>query len=361
MELYALIMAGGEGKRFWPLSRRDRPKQFLTLTGDRSLIRQTVDRVLPIIPIERIYIVTVERYGAETLRHIPELPPDNLVLEPEGKNTAPCIAYGTLRIKNKAGDAVTVVLPADHAIGDDASFRETLEFAAGTASKELPGGGFPLITLGVSPTSPETGYGYIKAGREVIDSSGPYRALRVERFTEKPDRETALRFIGEGGYYWNSGVFVWKASSILSEFAHILPSWHGHFEDLSNCMGTGSEPAAVSSFYGSLASGSIDKLILERSSHTAVIPVGFPWSDVGSWKALDEYLRGDGDENIIRGQAVTVDSSGCLAIGSDRPIAIVGLRDVVVVDSEDGVLVLDKERSQDVRLVAEELGKMRKD
>ncbi|MFI5323054.1 MAG: mannose-1-phosphate guanylyltransferase [Thermodesulfobacteriota bacterium] len=361
MEMYALIMAGGEGKRFWPLSSRNKPKQFLSLTGEKSMIRQTVDRILPLIPIENIFVVTVERYRKETLKHIPELPGNNLILEPEGKNTAPCIAYGTLRIKLRAPEAVTVVLPADHAVGDDSAFREVLRFAADTAGIRLGRGGYPLITLGVTPTTPETGYGYIKAGDDVIVSTDCFRALKVSRFAEKPDLKTALAFLRKGGYYWNSGVFVWKTSSIISEFSKILPGWHEYFGNMSDNMGKASEKAAVSLFYKGIEPGSIDKLILERSQNTAVIPVTYPWSDVGSWKNLDEYLRKDGDDNIFQGRGVSVDSSGCLVFGGDKVIALVGVKDIVVVDSKDGVLILNKEKSQEVKRVVEELSKRDKD
>ena len=357
VDTYALIMAGGEGRRFWPLSSREKPKQFLTLTGGKSLIRETVDRILPLVPIERIFIVTVEKYKDETVKHIPELPKENLILEPEGKNTAPCIVYGTLVIEKKAGEAVVVVLPADHAVGDDEGFRDSVKFAAAAAGARLGDGRYPIITLGVTPTSPETGYGYIKAGKDVIESAEQFKALDVIRFSEKPDHETALAFLREGGYYWNSGVFVWKTSSIISEFEEILPEWHARFEDLAQWLYSSSEKGAAEEFYGSIEAGSIDKLILERSSHTAVVPVSFPWSDVGSWKALDEYLRDGEEANVTRGNVISIGSTGCLAIGGKRPVAIVGLRDVVVVDSEEGILVLDKEKSQDVRLVPDALEK----
>lgn len=361
MEMYALIMAGGEGKRFWPLSSRNKPKQFLSLTGERSLIRQTVDRVLPLVPIEKVFVVTVARYAEETLKHIPELPVENLILEPEGKNTAPCIAYGTLRMTASAGDPVIVVLPADHAVGDDEGFRSVLRFACETAGAILENGRYPLITLGVTPTTPETGYGYIKSAQKVVSSSGGYTAYRVDRFTEKPDLNTALGFLKEGGYYWNSGVFVWKASSIISDFSRIIPGWYRHFGKISESIGKALEDEAVTSFYKAIEPGSIDKLVLEHSDNTVVIPVGYPWSDVGSWKTLDEFLRTDEDENIFRGNGVSVDSSGCLVLGDRRVIALVGVRDLVVVDSGDGILVLNKENSQDVKKVAEELSKKNKD
>jgi len=295
------------------------------------------------------------------MRHIPELPARNLVLEPVGKNTAPCIAYGTLRIMSSAGDPVIAVLPADHAIGDDEGFRSVLRFAGETASRRLPNGSYPLITLGVTPTMPETGFGYIKSTRNLVHSSNGLSAYAVERFTEKPDTDTAIRFLEEGGYYWNSGVFVWKASSIVTDFSRILPGWYGQFGNITESLGAPSEDKAVLSFYKSIEPGSIDKLILEHSGNTAVIPVDYPWSDVGSWKTLDDYLRNGVDDNIIRGEAVTVDTSDCLVIGDGKVIALVGVSGLVVVDSPDGILVLDKERSQDVRTVAEELSKKNKD
>lgn len=357
MEICALIMAGGEGKRFWPLSSKERPKQFLSLIGERSMIRQTVDRVLPLIPIENVFVVTVKRYAEETLRHIPELPEENLILEPEGKNTAPCIAYGTLRIMSRFDDAVTVVLPADHAIGDGESFRDVLRFAAETAVSELSGGEFPLVTLGVDPSAPETGFGYIKGSDDVLQSSDGHRAVRVERFTEKPDLNTALGFLEEGGYYWNSGVFIWKNSSIMKEISNLIPGWCGYLDEISRSVGRSIEPSAVSSFYDGIEAGSIDKLVLERAESTVVIPVYFPWSDVGSWKALDEYLRRDRDENIFHGDGIAVESSGCTVFGKDKVIAIVGVEDLIVVDSGDGILILNKDKSQDVRQVVDQLGK----
>ncbi len=360
MELYALIMAGGEGKRFWPLSSKSRPKQFLSLTGEKSLLRQTVDRILPLIPIERIYIVTGDVYAEQTLEHIPELPEENLILEPYGRNTAPCIAYGTLKIKKVNDDSITVVLPADHVVGDGKEFREALGFAAKVAETKLDNGECPLVALGVTPAMPETGYGYIKGPDDTLASSENYSALRVERFTEKPDLKTAVHFIAQGGYYWNSGIFIWKTSSIISAFSDIIPEWYNHFDEILNNIGSLSESDAVSKFYGGISGGSIDKLILEHSENTLVVPISFPWSDVGSWKALDEYLRSDESENIVRGNAVSIDSSGCLVFGADKLIALVGVQDLVVVESGDSILVLNKDRSQDVKKVVDEINKSRK-
>ncbi len=359
MKLNALIMAGGEGKRFWPLSKKSNPKQFLSLVGEKSLIRQTVDRILPLIPIERIFVVTGDIYADLTLEHLPELPIENLILEPDGKNTAPCIAYSSLKINKINEDSITVVLPADHVIGDDQEFRNALSFAANVADTKLDNGQYPLITLGVTPTTPETGYGYIKTDIELL-SSDNYSAYKVDKFTEKPDIETALSFLNQGGYYWNSGIFIWKNSSIISAFRDIIPAWQSSFDEISNNLGQLSEKDSVSKFYDTLTPGSIDKLILEHSENTLVIPINFPWSDVGSWSALDEYLRKEDSENVIRGKAVSIDSSNCLVYGTEKLIALVGVEGLVVVESEDSILVLNKEKSQDVKKVVEEINKKEK-
>ena len=360
MELTALIMAGGEGKRFWPLSTKTNPKQFLSLVGDKSLIRQTVDRILPLIPIENIYIVTGDMYADQTIEHIPELPKENLILEPVGKNTAPCIAYGELKINKTKGDSITVVLPADHVIGDDKEFLKALSFATSVAQGQPGSGQSPLITLGIAPTMPETGYGYIKAKSVEVAKSEDYSALQVDKFTEKPDKETAISFLDQGGYYWNSGIFVWKTSTILEAFAEILPKWHEYFNEISNNVGILSERDAVNKFFSSIEGGSIDKLILEHSNNTVVIPINFPWSDIGSWYALDDYLRENPQENLSRAEVISVDSTGCMVYNGDKVIALVGVEDLVVVESKDSILILNKERSQDVKKVVEEIDKSKK-
>lgn len=360
MNLYALIMAGGEGKRFWPLSTKETPKQFLSLVGDKSLIRQTVDRVLPLIPIEKVFIVTLEAYREQTLEHIPELPRENLILEPEGKNTAPCIAYGSLKINAKDPDSVTAVLPADHAIGDDEAYREALSFAYKASLQKLANGDAPLITLGVEPRSPETGYGYIKSGKEEISSSNGLKVFKALEFTEKPELETAKGFLREGGYLWNSGMFIWKTESILNEFSKYLPDWYAQFGGISENIGKPEEAASALGFYSNISGGSIDKLILESSLNTLVVPVSFPWSDVGSWGALFEYLSGEKEENILPANALSYGSSSCMVMGKDRTVALVGVKDLIVVDTEEALLVLNKEDSQDVKKIVEELGKLGK-
>ncbi len=356
MNLYALILAGGEGKRFWPLSRKDRPKQFLSLLGGKSMIRHTVDRILPLVPIENVFVVTLEKYTDETLKHIPELPKNNIIAEPLGKNTAPAVVIGSLRVNKMNPDAVTVILPSDHAIGEGDVFRDVLKFGIQVVNQELPNGEYPLLTLGVKPERPETGYGYIKEA-EVVKASKKHNAKKVDRFTEKPDLQTALRFLESGGYYWNSGIFIWRVSSILSAFHKLLPEWHKHFDRVQELLNTPGEKAGLLEFYEQIDSGPIDKFILEKWESTLVIPIDFQWSDIGSWEALDGFLRADNKENILHGEGVCVDSSSCLVFGDTKLIAMVGVNDLVVVETDDAILVLKKDKAQDVKKVVETLEK----
>ncbi len=348
-------MAGGEGKRFWPLSKSDRPKQFLKLIGGKSFIRLTVDRILPLIPIEKIFIVTVERYVRETRKHLPELPKENIIIEPIGKNTAPCIALGTLKISKISPKSTLVVLPADHAIGDESEFREVVLYAEIVANTKLPNGEYPLVTLGIKPTKPETGYGYIKDTPEILHSSNRFVGKRVSKFTEKPSLRAAKGYIAEGGYYWNSGIFIWKSSKIIKEYSEILPGWFRYFRGISNAIEDPNDNKGVMEFYKNVEGGSIDKLILEKSKDSVVIPTDFTWSDIGNWHALDEFLRSNDSENINLGNCISIDSSASFFLGDKRLIAAVGVKDLVVVETDDVILVLHKSKSQDVKKLVESL------
>lgn len=348
-------MAGGEGKRFWPLSRKDRPKQFLSLIGRKSLLSETVERILPLVPFQNIFVVTVERYLEETRRHLTGLPAENVIIEPEGKNTGPCIALGTLKIKKISPDSTIVVLPADHWIADDRSFRDVIEFGQRIANTMLSSNDYPLVTFGVKPTKPETGYGYIKESTELIDSAGRYNARKVLRFIEKPDFKTASDLINEGGYYWNSGIFIWKTTAILREFSRTLPKWHGYFDAILDSFDNEHDSSVIQDFYRSVQPGSIDKLVLEKSGNSVVIPIDFLWSDVGTWQALDELLRSNKTENVVIGNCVSLDSASCLLFSQNRLIAAVGVRDLVIVETDDAILVLDKRKAQDVKSLVERL------
>jgi len=214
---------------------------------------------------------------------------------------------------------------------------------------------YPLVTLGVKPTKPETGYGYIKASTELIDSTGRYNAKRILRFIEKPDLKTASDLINEGGYYWNSGIFIWKTRAILEEFSRTLPKWYGYFDAILDSFGTEHDSSLIREFYGNIQSGSIDKLLLEKSENSIVIPIDFSWSDVGTWQALDEFLRSNETENIGIGNCLSFDSTSCLLFSQNRLIATVGVNNLVIVETDDAILVLDKKKAQDVKSLVEKL------
>ncbi|MGH7900359.1 MAG: mannose-1-phosphate guanylyltransferase [Thermodesulfobacteriota bacterium] len=357
MQLVALIMAGGEGKRFWPLSNKNRPKQFLTLIGGKSMIRNTFERIISIIPIQSVYVVTVESYINETIRHLPELPRENIIVEPEGKNTAPCIALGSLVIEKRMPDSTVVVLPADHAIGNDKRFREAILCGSDVANTKLPSGDFPLVTFGVTPTRPETGYGYVKSSAKLVYKSRGFSAWMVSRFTEKPDLRTAKSFVKRGDYLWNSGIFIWRSSAIIGEFFNILPDWYEYFDNILQKIDTRGETEAIRDFYRKLKPGSIDKLILERSRNTVLIPIDIHWSDIGNWQSLDEFLRKKDQENISIGDYISLDSSSNLLYSDKKKIAIVGVKNLVVVDTDDAILVLDKTSAQKVKDLVDSLPK----
>lgn len=321
------------------------------------MLRNTFERILPIIPTHKIYVVTLERYLNETIKHLPELPQRNIIVEPEGKNTAPCIALGTLMIEKSVPNATVVVLPADHAIGNDRLFREAVLFGGNVANTKLPSGDFPLVTFGTKPTRPETGYGYIKSSSKFVFKSKRFYARRVSKFTEKPNFKTAIGYMKRGDYFWNSGIFIWKSSAIIGEFSYILPEWYQYFDNILEKIDSSGETKVIRNFYRRLRPGSIDKLILERSGNTVVIPMDLHWSDIGNWQSLDEFLRRNYEENISIGNYISLDSSSNLLYGDKKKIAIVGVKNLVIVDTDDAILVLDKARAQDVKDLVDRLPK----
>jgi len=248
-----------------------------------------------------------------------------------------------------------VVLPADHAIGDESEFREVILYAEVVANTKLPNGEYPLVTLGIKPTKPETGYGYIKDTPEILHSSKRFVGKRISKFTEKPRLRAAKAYIAEGGYYWNSGIFIWKSSKIIKEYSEILPGWFRYFRGISDAIEDPNDNKGVMEFYKNVEGGSIDKLILEKSKDSVVIPADFSWSDIGNWHALDEFLRSNDSENINLGNCISIDSSSSFFLGDKRLIAAVGVKDLVVVETDDAILVLHKSKSQDVKKIVESL------
>jgi mannose-1-phosphate guanylyltransferase len=338
---FAVVMAGGAGTRFWPRSRVRSPKQLLSIVGGRSMLQETIARLAPLIARERILVVTSRPQARAVRAQLPGLRPRQVLVEPEGRNTAAAIALAALEVARRAPDASMTVLPADHAIGALARFRADL--ALGLETAERTGA---LVTFGIVPTHPETGYGYIRAGA----SLGPGdRVATVDAFVEKPPRERAEALIAGGNAFWNSGIFAWRVTDILRELRAHLP---GLVERLERALG---RRGGLARAYRGLASISIDHGVLERAAKVAVVRARFPWSDVGSWAAVEPLWRANGGANSVRGRALPVDSRGCVVDSPTRLVALLGVDDLVVVDTPDALLVCRKDRAQDVRLVVDEL------
>lgn len=350
--MYIVILAGGSGTRFWPLSRKARPKQLISITGGRTMLQRTVDRVLPLKP-KRILIVTNQLQADETRQQLAGCRgvPIDVIAEPCARNTAPAIGLAATIIAAHDPAGVMAVLPADHFIRDEDALRETLLFASESARKGY------LVTLGIMPSRPETGYGYIEADME-LRGEGPYP---VRRFVEKPPLEKALQYLDDGNYFWNSGMFIWRADTILSEIAAYLPPLS---EALSGIGFTSDDvwelsdlDSQIQAVYPGLEGISIDYGVMERSNRVQIVPVEMGWSDVGSWSALPEVAEQDDSGSVCINAAghVAVDSSDCLIFADGRMVATVGVRGLIVVSTADALLVCDRERAQDVKKVVDRL------
>lgn len=342
--LHLVIMAGGSGTRFWPESRQARPKQFLTLAGERSLLQQAADRCRPWIHPQNMRVVTNAAHAEETSRQLPGLPRANILLEPCGRNTAPCIGLAAAQVLQSDPDAVILVTPADHVIRPDSEFRATVERAVRIVER-LPRSS---VLIGIQPVYPAMGYGYIERGEGITDAKDP--AWRVKTFREKPTVETARQFIESGSFYWNSGIFVWRAARLVELLKEFQPAISSVLDRLAPQAGTGGWEAAVKTEFPKMPSISIDYGVLEplaaRASDDAgvfVVPASFEWDDVGSWQALPAVLGTDEAGNTILGASCQIDSTGCVIRSSgDHLVATIGLRDFVVVHTADATLVAPK-------------------
>ncbi|MEE9614013.1 MAG: mannose-1-phosphate guanylyltransferase/mannose-6-phosphate isomerase [Thermodesulfobacteriota bacterium] len=340
-KLYAVILAGGIGSRFWPLSRESTPKQILTVTGEESLLVATIKRLSPLVPPGRVSIVTNKKQAGIIRLHLARgsgALSTNYIVEPFGRNTAPAIGLAAIELLKKDPEALMAVLPADHMIRPAAAFRKALKAAAAEARKGH------LVTFGIKPASPETGYGYIKAAPGRAGKTDGQSVRRVARFVEKPDLKRARQYLKDGGYFWNSGIFVWKARRILEEIKTHLP---GIYKNLVK-IGEGGN---IKKAYGAMESVSIDHGVLEKAGEkdVVVIEAAFEWSDVGSWNSLPDVLKADKDGNIIQGRAVDIGSKDSIILGCDRVVATVGLENMVVVDTPDATLVCPRDKAQEVK------------
>lgn len=336
-------MAGGSGTRFWPLSRKRLPKQFLNLTGKEMMVNETIDRLFPVIEKENIFVVTNKAHADLTLKEANgRLREDHILAEPAARNTAACIGYAAMEIMQKYGDGVMGIFASDAYIREEEKFRAVLEKAVWEAEHSDK-----LVTIGIKPHFPATGYGYIK--RKGQDS------LEVEEFVEKPDFETAEQYLRSGEYLWNSGMFVWKASVILKQMQRLLPDVYECLQTIGKSMGTEREKETITEIYPKIPKISIDYGIMERADNVIVLEGDFGWDDVGSLDAIGTLHQPDADGNVMCAESVLLDAKGCIGSSKEKLIALIGVKDLIVVETEDTVLVCDKSRAQDVKKIVEQL------
>jgi len=345
--LKVVLMAGGRGERFWPRSRPYFPKQFLDMDGTGSLLRNTYERVRRFLPPQDIMVATLAEFRTLTLQELPELPEENLILEPMGRDTAASLGLAALWIEKSAPGAIMLALPADHLILQEDKFRETLNAAIAAAAAEPN-----LVTLGIHPSRPETGYGYIQVGPvHAVCEKLPVH--RVSRFVEKPDLETARRYVDSGNYLWNGGMFAWQVSVFLQEIRSYMPELAEVLDAIAAAGDHAAMTAALPGLFPSAPKLSVDYGVLERSDRVVVVPAYFGWDDLGSWSTVERVRQKDAQGNVIRGEAVAHDASGLIIEGSShRLIAAVGVQNLIVVDTDDAILVCAKDRAQDVKKVA---------
>ena len=349
--LYPVIMAGGSGARFWPLSRQLFPKQLLRIMGDETLIQQTMRRAVCASSPHQVMISTNSAL-AESIRvqlsEWKDALSDNFVLEPEGRNTAPAIALVALELVRRDPDAIMLVMPADHVIKGQRAFDAAVSMAVTLAKQDY------LVTFGIKPIRPETGYGYMSLNRKVtLGKQGTLKGHPVSRFVEKPNATKAAQYLKAKDYYWNSGMFVWRAAAILNEIECHQPALHRGITRIGQLIQSGAPRPVIDDAYRALTSVSIDMGVMEQSKKAAIVPVSFQWSDVGSWGRLDEVGRKDKAGNVVVGRVVDVGSRRSIVYGDRRLIATIGLTDMVVVDTPDATLVCPKSRAQDVKKIAE--------
>lgn len=345
--MYALIMAGGTGTRLWPRSRIATPKQFLPLFGERTMLQETVERIRPLVSAHEIIVVTGHAYADIVAEQLPEVPRAQIIGEPSGKGSAPAIGLGALAIAHADPQAVMAVLSSDHQIRKLDVFRAALQAAEAVAREGY------LVTLGIQPTEAHTGYGYIQRSAELGTVNG-FAAYEVGCFVEKPDRATAEQYLLTGKYSWNAGIFIWRVDAIMAAFARYMPRLRQHLDRIAQ---SGGKPgtAAFNTIWEHIDSMTIDYGIMEQAERVVVIPVEIGWSDVGDWHTLAR-LVGMGHDNVIQAQHIGIDTHATLVYSdSERLIATVGLENFLVVDTEDALLIVPRDRAQDVKQLVDEL------
>ncbi len=341
---HAVIMAGGSGTRFWPQSRKLQPKQLLALAGTRTMIQDTVDRVSGFIPPDQMWVVTNRQQAVETARQLAEVPADQILIEPCGRNTAPCIGLAAIRLLARDPDAIMLVMPADHVIGTKAQFEAAVN-QAGEIVKADPN---RLVLFGVPPGYPATGFGYIERGEMLGDQS---QSFQVASFREKPDQATAEELLATGQFYWNCGIFVWRADRILEALKTHEPELHQKLMELSKSVGTEKWDAALDDLFPAMNSISIDYAVLERAPGVCVVEAPFSWDDLGSWEALPRQLSQDENNNTVDGPFCGLDTKNCIVRSTQENhlIAAIGMEDCIIVHTPDATLVARKDNPEAVK------------
>ncbi len=341
---YCVIMAGGRGERFWPLSTKSVPKPFVRLVGDKTMIQMTVERVLELVPTDHIFVVLGGEHRDVARKQLPDLGEDQFIVEPVGRDTAACIGFAATLLARRDNEAVMIVLPADHYIPDIGAFVKTVSHAVEWATRDDC-----LVTIGITPTRPETGYGYIRAGQRVIEADS--RCCRVDRFVEKPDQERAAQYLSEGVYYWNSGIFVWRTRVVLEGLRQHMANLARGLEAMDLAISAG-DSQAVAQIFSGFERVSIDYGLMEKADNVLMVKADFPWDDVGTWGSLRRVMELDRDGNYVSGRAICLDTKDCIVYGQDVSIGAVGVANLVIVASPEGVLVCDAQRDQETRRIA---------
>lgn len=346
MKVYGVIMAGGGGTRFWPLSRQERPKQLLNLSGKEVMVNETIDRLARTADKKDIFIVTNETQ-AKAMSEVTDgrIEKNHILAEPSARNTAACIGYAAMEILKKYGDGIMVITPSDAFIKDVDEFTRVLQVAVKEASDNDK-----LVTVGITPTFPSTGYGYIK-----FDPKDAGDAKTVEEFKEKPDLETAKSYVASGNYAWNSGMFIWKASTIMKNFETFLPDIAADIQKIGDAMGTDNEMSVIQEVYPQIRSISIDYGIMEQSKDVVVVPGEFGWNDVGSFDMLKVMHEEDSDGNVVVGDCINIDTRNSVVYSSGKLVATLGLDNIVVVQTDDCIMVCSKDRVQEVKKIVDRL------
>jgi len=351
MNISAVIITGGVGSRFWPLSRKERPKQFLPIISDKTMIEETIRRISPKIPSSNIYTIANSKQTRTLAGLLLKIPQENFLVEPEGKNTAPCLLLATAHIYLKDPESVVTVLPADHLIIDPASFLKKLEAAAEAADQSSN-----LITFGIPPSYPSTGYGYIRFSKKNPVFFQEEEFYKVKEFKEKPDHDTALNFIKSGTYFWNSGMFIWKARIFASNLKKYAPDMYTYWQKMLGAL-QNDDKNRLKEIFSEIPAISIDYALMEKSRDVLMSKGDFGWSDVGSWSSLLEIWEKDPDNNVLRGENITIDTKNCLLHNPGKFTALIGLSDLMIVNTEDALLICRKDMDQKVKQVVNSLKK----